>query len=252
MKRQSNSTSSELCLEASSDFAVNNLKVTAGFRTHDAEVLAGGPLKVEFFVENDNAAPLYLSVRGDRARLRQANFSFAAAVEGKEVNLDDPAAKTMDLGGLGTAAKIETGAPYRRMLLVNEFVRLEKLVAALTSGEVVMLRLRCQSPLQLAGSIEQVFKSRAEGRVADVALTIHVRRDDAALEALIARLAAEIDANRTGAVSAERELAIAELGALRHPAAVPYLQNLSNHPDPVVQIYAQRTLAIMKPVGWGE
>jgi hypothetical protein len=245
MTEQPDSTSSELCLEASSEFAVNDLKVTAGFRIGEAEVLAGGPLKVEFFAESDSAVPLYLSVRGDRARLRQACFFFSATVEGKEVNLDDPAAAIPDLGGLGTAVKIERNAPYRRMLLVNEYVRLENLVAALTPGEVIGLRLRCQRSLPLADRLEQALTGRAEGRVADVTLALRVRRDDAALESLIARLAAEIDANRTGAVSAARELAIAELAALRQPAAVPYLRMLEDHPDPVVQMYVQRALVML-------
>ncbi len=235
----------ESCLEASSVFAVNNLKVTAGFRTREVEVLAGGPLKVEFFVENDNAKPLYLPVRGDRARLRQADFSFTATIEGREINLEDPAAEIMDLGGLGSVAKIESGAPYHQVLLVNEFVRLENLVVVLSPGEVVMLRLRCQRSLSLAESMEQGLRSRAEGGVVNVTLAMRVKRDDASLEALIARLAAEIHANRTGAVSAERELAIAELVALRNPLALPHVRSLSEHPDPVVKMYVERSVALL-------
>lgn len=230
----------EACLEASSVFAVNNFKVTAGFRTREVEVLAGGPLKVEFFVENDNAKPLYLPVRGDRARLRQANFSFTATIAGREVNLEDPAAEIMDLGGLGSVAKIETGAPFHQTLLVNEFVRLENLVVVLSPGEVVMLHLQCQRPLPVALSMEQGPRGHAKPPVVNVMLAMRVKHDAAALEALIARLAVEIDANRTGPVSAKRELAIAELVALRSPMAAPYLRSLSDHPDPVVRMYVER------------
>jgi len=237
---QTNSDFSMPQTEASVILKAKNLQVRAGFRASTPETLAGGPIEIEFFVESLSGEPLYLAVGGDRARLRPAFFSFTAELEGAEIELDDPAAKIPERGGPATVIQVKTGAPNRYAILVNEFVRLEKVSAALKPGEVRELRIRCQRPLPLALSNEQAFQfSRDTSRV-DVTLVIHVRRDDAALETLIARLAAEVRGDQIGAV--EREQAIKTLVALRHPVALPYLQMFRDHPDPAVRMYVQWAL----------
>jgi hypothetical protein len=232
-------------LEASRIFTVNNSQVAAGFRTREEEVLAGGPLRVEFFVESDASTPLYLAVGTDRARLRPADFFFSATTDKREINLKDPAAGIADLGGLGSVVEIKRGAPHRQTILVNEFLGLEDLAVALRPGEVDRLQLRCQRSLQLAASIEEESKVDWQRQVVSVTLAIGVKRDDVSLKSLIAGLAARLNANRDATVSAERELAVAELVALRSPLALPYLRSLSDHPDPAVQMYVTRGMALM-------
>ncbi len=82
-------------------------------------------------------------------------------------------------------------------------------------------------------------------QVVSVTLAIGVKRNDVSLKSLIAGLAARLNANRDATVSAERELAVAELVALRSPLALPYLRSLSDHPDPAVQMYVTRGMALM-------
>jgi hypothetical protein len=247
MTKETNPPPLALNLEAARRFEAGDLQVLAGFRAVAAEFLSGGAVEVEFFVENTGGTPFYLAVGGDRARLRPSFFSFAATleVEGAEVLLDDPAARIIDRGGPVTRIQVKTNAPYRKTLLVNEFVRLEKTIAALFPGQAGVLRLRCQRSLPMASVPEQAFKMDSDAPVVEAALVFHVRRDDTALEALSARLATEVRANQTVTVSAEREQTIAKLAALRNPVAVQYLQALSDHPDPVVKMYVVRTVALL-------
>ena len=65
------------------------LQVASGFRVIEAEpLLAGGPVEVEFFIDNAGARALHLFVNGDRARQRPGSFSFVATMAG--VTLPDP------------------------------------------------------------------------------------------------------------------------------------------------------------------
>lgn len=247
MSSERNPPGSDQQLEASTRFEAGNVEVVAGFRALNAEELAGGLIEAEFFVENTGGSPFYLAAGGNRSKLRPAFFSFAATleVEGREVLLDDPAAGIIERGGPVTRIQVETNAPYRKTLLVNEFVSLEKTIPALSPNQAGVLRLRCQRPLPMASIPEQAFQMGSEAPVVDAVLVFHVRRDDIALEALVARLAHEVRANQTPAVSAEREQKIAKLAALRNPMAILYLQGLSDHPDPVVKMYVARTMALM-------
>jgi hypothetical protein len=245
MNDRSNKPSPETQLEASTEFARRSIKVRAGFRTGEAEVLAGGILEVEFFVEHKGGKAFYLAVGGSRLKLRPAFFDFSATLEGAEAEMDDPAAKIPDLGGPVGTIPVEPSTSYRQMILVNEFVRLERLNAFLAEGETAVLRLRCQRSLPLADAPEKALKLGPGSPKVEAELIIKVRRDDAALELLIKRLANQVLDDRSAIASAEREAAIAKLSALRSPLAVPYLRTLRDHPDTAVQMYAQRALALL-------
>ncbi len=230
-------------LEAAMIFEAKDIQVRAGFRAHDPEVLAGGPLEVEFFVENTGATPFYLAVGTDRTRLRPAFFSFTARLDGADVKMDDPASGIMERGGPAGVARIETGASYSQALLVNEFVRLEKVSAVMQPGEVGTLHIHCRRPLPLANSEQQAFQLGNNVPGVDVTLAVRVRRDDAALDALIARLAEAVRADWSATPEPRRIQGISQLAALRTPVALPYLQALVNHPDPEVRLRVQRALA---------
>lgn len=234
-----------LKLKASSTFETQDLQVRAGFHTHDFEVIAGGPLEVEFLVENTGRLPLNLAVGGDRAQLRPSFFSFQATVDETEVDLQDPSAAP-NLGGPATVIEVKTNAPYRQTVLVNEFVTLENIRTALKPGEVKVLRIRCQRPIPLAVDKQQAFQTGANAQMVNVVLVVHVRRDDTALEALMAHLTAEIRADWTITASAKREQAISQLVALRDRATIPYLKTLIEHPDPAVRMRVQRALTTIK------
>src|SRR5215472_10969545 len=204
--------------EASLTLGGEGVALRAGFRAATAEELAGGPLEVEAFVDNTGAAPLYLALAGEGSRLRPARFSFAATVEGLDVELDDPEAGAPDAGGPATVVAVPPGESRSQSLLVNEFLRLEKLSQALGPGEAV-------------------------------ALTLRVRRDDEALEALVAGLAARSGVEWTAVPSPDRERAIVRLAALRHPGAAAALRSLQRHGDPAVRRYAERALRALERFG---
>ncbi len=96
----------------------------------------------------------------------------------------------------------------------------------------------------MASVPEQAFQM-GDAPVVDMVLVVQVRRDDTMVEALVARLAAEVRANQTANVSAEREQTVAKLASLRNPMAIKYLRSLSDHPDPVVKMYVERALALL-------
>ena len=235
--------------EASLTLGGEGVALRAGFRAATAEELAGGPLEVEAFVDNTGAAPLYLALAGEGSRLRPARFSFAATVEGLDVELDDPEAGAPDAGGPATVVAVPPGESRSQSLLVNEFLRLEKLSQALGPGEARALTLRCRRPMPLAVTEAQAFRVGPSTPEVDVTLTLSVRRDDRALEALVAGLAARSGVEWTAVPSPDRERAIVRLAALRHPGAAAALRSLQRHGDPAVRRYAERALRALERFG---
>src|SRR5215831_4119286 len=200
--------------EASLTLGGEGVALRAGFRAATAEELAGGPLEVEAFVDNTGAAPLYLALAGEGSRLRPARFSFAATVEGLDVELDDPEAGAPDAGGPATVVAVPPGESRSQSLLVNEFLRLEKLSQALGPGETRALTLRCRRPMPLAVTEAQAFRVGPSTPEVDVTLTLSVR-----------------------------------LAALRHPGAAAALRSLQRHGDPAVRRYAERALRALERFG---
>lgn len=239
-----NHKSSGLLLEAAKVLNANGIQVRAGFRAPDPEALAGGPLEIEFFVENIGQIHFSIACGTDRAKLRPAFFSFTATLDGSDINLDDPAARIPELGGPASVIRVEAGASYSQALLVNEFIRLEKVNTVMQPGEVRTLYVHCPRPLPLARTQQQAFQTVNNVPRVDVTLTVRVRRDDAALDALVARLAEAVRADWNVPVAPSRTQAISQLVALRTPVALPYLKALANHPDPEVWIRVQRALAL--------
>jgi hypothetical protein len=233
-------------LEDTTEFRSGGFNLKAGFRTREPEVVAGAIVEVEFFVEQRGTRPFYLAVGGSRSKLRPAFFELRATLDGAEVELDDPTAEISELGGPVGAIAVEPGADYRQTLVVNEFVRLEKLRVALAEGETSGLHIHCQRPLPLAKSAEQAFETGARAPLVKSHLTVIARRDDAALERLINQLVDEVEVDQSAGATAQRETAVAKLSALRSPLAVPYLERLKGHSDSAVAMYVERALALLK------
>ena len=233
-------------LESCAEFRSEEIAIVACFRALNSEVVAGGLVEVEFLVTNKSTAAFFLARGRSRTKLRPAFFSFTAhlMVDGREVPLDDPTVKITERGGPATQIRIAANATHRETLLVNEFVCLERATSALRPAQVGVLKLVCERPLPLATRPREALQIK-DAAMLKSGLVIEVRRDDAALEALIGRLARDVDASRTATVSAQREQAVSELAALRSPKALPYLQVLADHPDPVVQLYVARALKLM-------
>ena len=245
MAKGSKRPTSEIQLEDSGELARGDRKVRAGFRINQTEILAGGIVEVEFFLEELSGKGFYLAAGGSRTRWRPAFFEIQATLEGHEIELSDPFEKVPELGGPATSIQIEPHTRYQQTILVNEFVRLEKLSAVLVDDENGLLRLNCRRPLPLADTSEQSFEIDQLSPTVEGNLSVKVRRDDAALESFISRLTNHVRADRGAMVSADREANIAKLGALRSPMALPYLQSLANHPDPVVQLYVTRAITLL-------
>jgi hypothetical protein len=207
--------------------------VVAGFRITESNGLAGGPVEVESFVEYSGNRPIYLAVFSDRAKERLADVSFSAALEGTDVSFDDPASSLPDLGGPATAVELRPEQPLRQLVLVNDFLTLERAATALKPGGSASLVLTCQRRLAMGDDAEEAMSKR-DAPVAKVTLTIDLRRDDRTLEALIARLAADLREGRDPLI-ASRERTLAQLVALRSPLALPHLESLEDHPDPLIR-----------------
>jgi hypothetical protein len=221
----------------------NGTSARAGFRVLQDDALAGGPLSIEFVVENTGTQPAYFFTATDRSRLRPDNFTLQAGVQGSDVVLTDPLANVPYLGGPGGVLEVEPGAQIKQRLLVNNFVTLEQTRDVLAPGEASTVWIRGLRTLALTATEDQALQGGGETAQIDATLSIPIRRDDAALEALVASLADSIRADQSTNVSAQREQTIGELVALRLPMVVPQLESLKDHPDPAVKMYVQRALA---------
>ena len=223
--------------EQALDLVADGVPVRAGFRILQAGALAGGPIELEFFVEVRGDAVRYLSLSGDRMRLRPADFSFTAAFAG--VPLADPCEGLPDYGGLGWVADVAPDHPLRFWLVLNEYVRLEAVLDLLPPGAAGLLSVVCRRPLRLGADVDAAMAARGEPVLVEVELGIELRRDDAALDELVARLVAEV---RDGPPTL-RERPLSILLALRGPAAVARWRALVTHPDALVADRVRQTLA---------
>jgi hypothetical protein len=234
-------------LESCADFAAPKIEISACFRTSKSMVLAGGPVEVTFHVTNKAATTFFLASGRSRTKLRPAFFSFTARLnlDGAEVQMNDPTVAIIERGGPVGQIEVAANSAYGETLLLNEFVSLEKTVPALRPGQVGVLEIYCQRPLPMAGTPAGEAYRMNDAPVLNSELVINVRRDDAALEGVISRLARGIRADDAARVSAQREQMAAKLASLRSPMALPYLQSLTDHPDPVVRLYVARAMTFL-------
>lgn len=221
--------------EGTVDLAADEIRVRAGFRVVTGELLAGGPVELEFVVESLGMRPLRLAVSGDRMRQRPGQFSFAATFEGSP--LEDPMAIVPYMGGPEGVVQVSTDSPWHQPLVLNEFIRLEHTLERLAQGATGRLDLVCQRPLALVATNAAALSNGAVP-VVTISLAFNLRRDDAALVALAARLFDEV---MQGPL-ALRERPLALLLSMRSAA---HAQNdgLTRHPDPSVASRAEQTLA---------
>jgi hypothetical protein len=233
------------------------LKVRAGFRAREAEVLAGGPVVIDFFVKNFGRRTLHLAVATDRSRLRPDYYSFEGCVErgkgagGQNIALEDPLKDSGYFGGPASVMKVEPGGTYSYPLLVNDFLRLELALSSMKRGEAGMLRFRCRRPLPLAANDRGAFRMGPKAPVVEITLSLRIRRDERALGRLIEGLADDIRTHWPTFATIEFEGAISKLTALRIPAVVPALRTLVGHPDGGTRWRAMRALAIIEEMAKG-
>jgi len=240
-------------------FSGRGLKVRAGFCAADGEVLAGGPVELEFFVKNLGSTVLHVALATDRVRLRPDFFSFSGdiagtglnkrgpkAAAGSRIQLIDPVEQFGYLGGPGGLMKVAPGETFSHRLLVNDFLNLETAQTKLKRGETGVLTVRCRRPLPLATTMRSAYKMGPDAPVADVTLRLTIRREDRALGRLIEKLAGDIRSRWPTFAAPEFERAISILSALRITEAVPALRMLGGHPDGGTRWRAMRALAIIE------
>ncbi len=207
-----------------------------------AEVLAGGPLEVELSVWPAGTDSLYLAVAADRARQRPADVEFSAALEESDAELTDPAALVSVLGGPVTVTELSRDRPFRQVLLVNQFLTLERLRPALTPGASGTLRIRCRRRLRLGLDRRRPLEAPLVVS-ADLEIRIPIVRNDSALEEEILKLVANV---RGGDLSV-RERALAILVSLRNPTADRQFQSLAGDDDASVRALGERGLRSAQP-----
>jgi len=222
-------------LEAATDIVHATLNLQAGFRITDGDVLAGAPLTLEFFVRNLSSGRLHVAVGGDRARGRPDFFSFSASVRGWQ--LVDPEAGAEYLGGPVGLVSVAPRDTYRQAVLLNQFLRLEDVIARLPPGGHEELTLTCERLLPCGASEDAAFDLAAAPKI-KAGLACTLRRDDAALLQTLDELTTTI---LSGAIE-RREPALAELFASRATAR-EQLQRIAAHPDRQVAERARRVLA---------
>lgn len=220
------------------DLGADDVRAHAGFRVVTTELLAGGPVELEFFVESVGARPLHLAVSGDRMRQRLGQFTFAAIFEGSP--LVDPMADAPYMGGPIGVVQVSPGEPWRQPLILNQFIRLEDTPARLEQGAAGQLALACRRPLALAADEAHALSQDEGGPVVAVNLSFDLRRDDAALEALAARFLDEV----MHGPPASRERPLSLLLSMRSGARAQ-IGELTGHPDPNVSNRARQVLPLL-------
>jgi len=239
---QSRQSSPDVVQEVFTDLEVDGVPVRAGFRVSTQDVLAGGPLEVDFVVANSGDTPVYLTVSADRSRLRPDQFTLTAGLVEPNREFGDPMADAVYLGGPSTVVSVQPSGTYTQSLLVNQFVSLEQVPDALAASgsEAGMLWLRCQRQLRISASEDRV--RAAQPMSVEGTLSLPLRTDQAALDAQIAALADQLRSDTEPTGAGDREARVTELIALRSPAALGQLESLRNHPDATVRFLVEGAL----------
>lgn len=220
------------------DLAADEIRVRAGFRVVTSELLAGGPIELEFFVECLGSHPFQLAVSGDRMRQRPGQFSFAATFEGS--SLEDPMAAMPNMGGPEGVVQVSTDSPWHQPLVLNQFIRLEETPGHLVEGVTGRIDLACRRPLTLAATQASALSQDGAQNLA-INLAFDLRRDDAALAALVAHLFDEV---MQGPL-ALRERPLALLLSMR-TVAHAQIDALIRHPDPLVANRARQAAELSR------
>jgi hypothetical protein len=223
------------------------VRVRAGFRSAESDVVAGSLVEIEFSIENKGEGPFYLAVGNERSTLRPMFFSFAVSLENANVRLDDPAGTTPNLGGPVGVVRVEKNTIYRIRLLLNQFVRLEQLRATFSPGQRGLLNVTCRRILPLADRESEALTMESNVSTVEGTLQIRVHRDDAALERLITGFANDV--YTATVANGARESALIKLIALRSESARTHLQSLAHDPDPGTQMLARTGLAALDRSG---
>jgi hypothetical protein len=209
--------------------------VVAALEAVTPRPVAAGACWVELTVEARDRS-IYLAVGSDRIRRRPAHLTMHGAIGG--VDLADPAGGAAGAEGPSGPIPVEPGSLYRARLLVNQFLALENVPGILQPGEEQPLEVIVRRPLPLARTPAQAL-SLLDAPVLALRLAVPIRRDDDALEAEIAEVAAEIRRHFTESTSNILEDALATLVAYRLPQSRAALAELVDHPNPLVRAQAE-------------
>jgi hypothetical protein len=220
--------------EGSLDLERGEIRAHAGFRVVTSELIAGGPIELEFFVENLRSFPFRLAVSGDRMRQRPGQFSFSATFESSP--LGDPMEVVPYKGGPVGVVQVATDIPWHQLIVLNQFICLEDTLRHLVQGGSGRIDLVCHRQLSLAAT-DAAALSHNEALDVAVNLSFDIHRDDEALEELAASLFNEV---MTGPL-ALRERPLTLLLSMRK-AAHAKIDALTRHPDESV---ARRALQAM-------
>ena len=203
------------------------------FRPPAEPVLAGGPVHLDAVVELVAGEPAGLVSSSARATGRSRDYTFEA--QGPDgTPLADPFATAVEVGGVATVTPLTRDAPVAEEVLLNQFLALESLAAAVPDGGTLELAVRCARRLALGGLTDD------DAPAATAVVGIRMRRDDAEL-ARRYRSAAEAVAGESRH-TVDRERHLAELFSARNPLAGPALTALAGHPDPAVAAAARAAL----------
>ena len=223
-------------IEWMQEFVDGPRRIRAGFRRPATEVIAGGPLELQFVVEASQ--PMVVAVAGDRVRGRPDFFRFAATLDSVEIEDPFPPSTTW-LGGPGGVVPVGPGAPLTQWLIVNQYLRLERAVEVLSPGSIGRLQLRAGRPIPFTTKDAEAYRREGVPQV-DVGGTIPIKRDDARLAAIVKEL---VDNVRHGPPE-KRERPLSLVVTLRAPASVEVWKSLVDHPNPTVAERVRQALLL--------
>ena len=202
-------------------------------------LLAGGPLALTVTIALRDGEPgrLISSSARSTGRSREYSFHGTLSTPSGETTLRDPYADAIEIGGVQTAQDLRADTPLVQRVLVNQFLTLEDVLAAVADGDSVELALRAQREVRFEGG--SADDQPHAGAAAALRITLH--RDDAALAAFYRRCADHVlEAAQADPV---REQWVVELCTSRNQWAVPALTELARHPDRSVADRARQALA---------
>ena len=171
-------------------------ELRASLQAVEPSALAGGPIELELTVEAPSERAVYVMFSGDRMRMRTGDFAFAASCTGAV--LGDPKGDLPNLGGPSSLLAVRPGTPHRRLLLLNEFARLEDTLGVIPPDGTAELLVTCLWSPQLAAD-EDASSGLGDPLRVDMSLALAIRRDDVALVALVDRLVDDVFHGEPGA-----------------------------------------------------
>lgn len=207
-------------LSSTAHVNTSGLSVKLIFKIVNLPVIAGGPVEIETSIVGEDSHRLKIFIDADSMRSRVALYVFNASFNKK--TLTDPMAGIPNTGGPEAAFVVSAKTPWRQVIILNDYLRLEDTLEMIEPGESGIMDINCDFSLRSTQMLES--DNYDDEQVVKLSLRFNMQRDDEQLERLTKKLYSNCLLTPVDIHSLDELLSLRSL-------AMPYVRWLIGHPN---------------------